>query len=124
MIKQNSSSIDYEDVAVLFAAIAELNLTDTATVELERSLAVIGYAEVLFRCERAALFIADLAPKSAEWDSAAWFKLLATSGPSSLAYALFVMDREDDDADYWGEQILDIVIAWFKRCMGVEVSPV
>lgn len=113
MINTNTTQLDREDAAVLFAAMVQV--VEHHGEDLDRSLVAVGYGEGLARCIAAAGFVAQFhTPKGGDWDGCVWFERLEEHDPESLAYLLFNLDisEEDDDRDEWFAAIRETVVVW------------
>lgn len=117
MIYQYSKELDRGDVAVLFAAMAQVAEVHVDT--LDRSLVTIGYDEGLNRCEYAAKVLAELQGDDVQdddWDGCVWFEVLQSYSPKSLAYRLFILEliQEDGNAAEWAATVRAVVQAWLE----------
>lgn len=92
MIRDNVRTTEQYDIAVLFAAMVKIDLSNRDGVALVQ----IGYDEALLRCRIAAAVIArDHWAQGDCWDGVWWFEVLQ-EGP--LAEQLFLMPEPENDA--------------------------
>lgn len=112
MILQNDRAKDAEDVGVLFHAI--ISYAEINAEHLDRSLVVLGYANMLELAQEAAEQVALLHDDEGDlWDGVVWYDRLADVGDESLAAGLFASDDPD---------VQVLVVKWLLSFGYVDLS--